>query len=97
MLSLLRRPKSRNNTRDNPDYTKNIARDRLQTAIARDRYDLVASDIMESLRRDLLTAISRHLEVGGDFQELEIRRLNQSLYLVASIPIRGVPRWAAVN
>ena len=94
MLSLLRRPGSRKNTRDNPDYTKNIARDRLQSAISRDRYELVAPDVMEALRRDVLAAISRHLEVSDGFQEFEIRRLNQSLFLVSNIRIKGMSRWA---
>ena len=97
MLSLLRRPKSRNEKRNHPDNTRSIARDRLHSAINRDRYDLLAPDVMDSLRHDLLAAVSRHLEVGDDFHELEVRRLNQSFYLVASVQIQAVPRWAAVS
>ncbi len=93
MLSLLRRTMSRKETREKSNYTKNIARDRLQTAIMRDRYDLVAPDGMEALRRDVLAAVSRHLEVGDGFQEFEVRRLNQSLFLVSSIRVKGMPRW----
>ena len=96
MLKALRRPRSRKEeVRENPDYTKNIARERLQTAITRDRFDLVPPELLEALRRDMLLTISRHLEVGGDgFQEFEIRRFNQSLFLVSNIRIKNLPRWA---
>ena len=97
MLSLLRKAKSRVDTGTGPETTRNVARARLQQAITRDRYDLLAPEVMEALRRDALIAISRHLEVGEDFHELEIRSLDQALYLVASIRIQNVPRWAAVS
>ncbi len=95
MLSLLRWTVNRKETGVNPELTKDIARARLQTAIMRDRFDLVAPDVMEDLRRDMLAAISRYLEVGDGFQEFEIRRLNQSLYLVSNIRIKGMSRWAS--
>lgn len=97
MLSMLKRPKSRSGRKANSEYTKNIARERLQNAISRDRYDLLAVDLMDALSRDMLAAISRHLEVGDEFHELEIRRLDQSLYLVASVRIQAIPRWSAVG
>ncbi len=97
MLSRLRRTMGRTDTKEMPDGTKDIARERLQKAINRDRYDMLEPDVKDNLRRDLLAAISRHLEVGDEFQELEIRRLNQSFYLVASVRIQGIPRWAAVS
>lgn len=94
MLKALRRPRSRKELRDNPDSTKNIARERLQSAIDRDRFDLVAPELLEVLRRDMLLAISRHLEVGEGFQEFEIRQSNHSLFLVSHIRIKNLPRWA---
>ena len=94
MLKALRRPRGRKEIRDNPDFTKNIARERLQSAIDRDRFDLVAPELLEALRRDMLQTISRHLEVGEGFQEFEIRRFNQSLFLVSNIHIKNLPRWA---
>lgn len=97
MLSKLRRPRSRTDRRDNPDATRSIARDRLQNAISRDRYDLLGPDVVEALKRDMLAAISRHLEISEDFHELEVRRMDQSMYLVASVRIQGVPRLAAAR
>ena len=97
MLSMLRRPRGRNNTSGGPESTKSIARERLQNALNRDRSDLVTPDVMEAISRDMVAALSRHLEVGDEFHELEVRRLNQSLYLVASIRIHTIPRWAALG
>ncbi len=97
MLSLLRRPRGRDDSEENPVYSKNIARERLQNAISRDRRDLVMADGMEALSQDLLTAVSRHLEIVDGCHELEIRRLDQALYLVASVKIRNKPRWEAAE
>ena len=58
MRSLLRRPRSRNDTTENRDSTRSIARERLQNAINRDRCDLLGPEVMEALRRDIL---ARHL------------------------------------
>ena len=97
MLSKLLRARTPNNKRDAPDNTRSIAKNRLNTALSRDRYDLLDPAIVNSLERDLIAAISHHLKVDGEFHELEIRRLNDSFYLVASVRIQAVPRWAAVS
>lgn len=97
MLSMLRRPRSRTDTGPGPGNTKGVARERLQNALNRDRRDLLAPEVMEALSRDMLVSISRHLDVGEEFHELEIRRLNQSFYLVASVRIQAMPRWAAIG
>ena len=92
MLSMLKRPKSRSSTEENSGNSKSIARDRLQKAISRDRYDLLAADLREALSRDLLAAFSRHIDVSDELHELEIRRLDQSLYLIASVRVQAIPR-----
>ena len=97
MLSILRRTSRRKDNRGNPEYTKNIARDRLQAAINRDRYDQVAPEVVEALRRDMLATISRHLEVGEGFQQFEICRSDRSLVLVSNIRVKGMARWAAAR
>ncbi len=97
MLSKLLRARTPNHIRDAPDNTRSIAKNRLNAALSRDRYDLLSPTVVDSLERDVHAAISRHLEVDGQFNELEIRRLNDSFYLVASVRIQAMPRWAAVN
>ena len=97
MLSKLLRARTPNVMRDAPDNTRSIAKNRLNAALSRDRYDLLSPAVVDSLERDVLAAISRHLEVDSEFRELEIRRLNDSFYLVASVRIQSMPRWAAVG
>ena len=94
MLSIIRRTLGRRSNHDSLTYTKNIARNRLHTAISRDRFDLVAPDLVEPLRLDMLATIRRHLEVGDGFQEFELRRVNHTLELVCNIRVVGAPRWA---
>ena len=97
MLSKLLRARTPNDIRDAQDNTRSIAKNRLNAALSRDRYDLLSPAVFDSLERDMLAAISRHLEVDSEFRELEIRRLNDSFYLVASVRIQAMPRWAAVG
>lgn len=97
MLSKLLRGRTPNDGRDAPDNTRSIAKNRLNTAISRDRYDLLGPTVVDSLERDMHAVISRHLEVDGEFHELEIRWLNDSFYLVASVRIQDMPRWGAVS
>ena len=97
MLSKLLRARTPNHTRDAPDSTRSIARNRLSATLSRDRYDLLSPSLVEALERDVLAAISRHLEVDGECHELELRRSNDSFYLVASVRIQAMPRWAAAG
>ena len=70
MLSKLLRARTPNDARNAPDNTRGIAKNRLNTALSRDRYDLLSPAVVDSLERDVLAAISRHLEVDGGFHEL---------------------------
>jgi septum formation topological specificity factor MinE len=83
--------------RDAPDNTRSIAKNRLNAALSRDRYELLTPAVFDSLERDILSAVSRHLEVDSECHELEIRRLKDSLYLVASVRVLAMPRWSAVS
>jgi cell division topological specificity factor len=78
------------------EHSKDAARERLQLALMRDRLDL-SSDVLDSLRTDLLAVMSRYMVVGEDFQEFGIRRLDESVFLVSNIRVKELPRWAGVN
>jgi cell division topological specificity factor len=78
------------------ENTKDVARQRLQVALMRDRMDL-SPDIMDALKTDMLAVMSRYLSVGDDFQEFGIRRLDESVFLVSNIKVRELPRAAAMN
>jgi cell division topological specificity factor len=77
--------------------TKDVARERLHLAIMRDRLD-VAPDVMEALRRDVITAVSRYLVVVEDgVNEFEIRREEESVFLVSNIRVKDLHRWASAQ
>jgi cell division topological specificity factor len=78
------------------ENTKDVARQRLQVALMRDRMDL-SPDIMDALKTDMLAVMSRYLSVGDEFQEFGIRRLDESVFLVSNIKVRELPRAAAMN
>jgi cell division topological specificity factor len=78
------------------EHTKDAARERLHTALMRDRMD-ISPDVMDSLKSDVLAAMRRYMVVGDEFTEFEIRRQNESVILVSNIRVKEMPRWASVN
>ena len=81
------------------EQTKRAARDRLQLALIKDRLDVAegAGGTMDALRQEVLTVLSRYMVVEEDFQEFEIHRSEESVYLISNIQVKEVPRWAVVN
>ena len=77
------------------DQTKQAARDRLRLALLKDRIDLSGGS-MEALRKDVLTVLSRYMVVGNDFQEFDIHRSDDAVYLVSNIRVEELPRWASL-
>ena len=60
----------------------------------RDRFDL-APDVLNSLKQDVLTAVSRYMAVGEeDIQEFEILRKDEAVFLVSNIRVKELQRWA---
>ena len=78
------------------EQTKRAARARLRLALIKDRLD-VSEGTMDALRQDVLTVLSRYMVVGDDFQEFEIHRSEESVYLVSNIQVKEIPRWAVVS
>ena len=78
------------------EQSKRAARDRLRLALIKDRLDL-SEGTMDALRQDVLTVLSRYMVVGEDFQEFEIHRSEESVYLISNIQVKEVPRWAVVS
>ncbi len=79
------------------EQTKDVARERLHLALMRDRFDL-APDVMAALRRDVIDAVSRYMVVvEDDVREFEIRREEESAFLVSNIRIKDMRRWASAQ
>lgn len=70
------------------------AKERLQLVLVHDRTDLTAAQL-ESLKDDLIKAISQYIEIDPDAVRIELERDGRSQRLVADIPLRSGSRHRA--
>lgn len=69
------------------------AKERLRLVLVHDRAS-VAPELLDMLKEDLLQVISRYLEVDSAGLAVALERSEDSVALVANIPIRRVRRAA---
>ena len=67
------------------------AKERLQLVLIHDRTDLTQTEL-EALRDDILSVISRHVDIDPDAVQIGVERDGREQRLVADIPIRSVTR-----
>jgi cell division topological specificity factor len=67
------------------------AKERLQLVLIHDRTDLTPAQL-ESLKDDLLKAISRYIDIDPDAVQIGLERDGRAQRLVADIPLRNVSR-----
>jgi len=70
------------------------AKERLQLVLVHDRTDLTPAQL-ESLKDELLTAISRYIDIDPEAVQIGLERDGRSQRLVADIPLRGISRHRA--
>ena len=70
------------------------AKERLQLVLVHDRTDLTAEQL-ESLKDDLLKAISKYIEIDRDAVNIGLERDGRSQRLVADIPLRSASHHRA--
>jgi cell division topological specificity factor len=70
------------------------AKERLQLVLVHDRTDLTPAQL-ESLKNELLQAISHYIEIDPDAVQIGLERDGRSQRLVADIPLRSVTRHRA--
>lgn len=68
---------------------KTVAKDRLRFVLMHDRADIPAP-VMEEIRREILQVLSRHIEIDEGMLEVNLECENDTVALVANIPIRRV-------
>jgi cell division topological specificity factor len=68
-----------------------IARDRLTVVLMHDRAD-ISPGIMENMKHDIIEVIKKYIEIDENQIELALENEDDSVALVANIPIRTVPR-----
>ena len=83
--------------KDESTPSKNVAKERLQLVLVKDRCT-IAPHILESLKVDLIEVISNYMEIDEKGLDVTISDDDQSLALVANIPIlrmRRTPKKAS--
>ncbi len=75
-------------------HSAESAKDRLQLVLVHDRTDLTPAQL-ESLKNDLLKAISNYIDIDPEAVQIGLERDGRSQRLVADIPLRGVSRHRA--
>ena len=67
------------------------AKERLQLVLVHDRTDLTPAQL-DSLKDDLIAAISRHIEIDPQAMQIGVEHDGRSQRLVADIPIKSAAR-----
>jgi cell division topological specificity factor len=68
-----------------------IARDRLTVVLMHDRAD-ISPGMMENMKHDIIEVIKKYVEINEKQIELALENEDDSVALVANIPIMTVPR-----
>jgi cell division topological specificity factor len=69
------------------------AKERLQLVLIHDRTDLTPAEL-DSLKDDLIAAISRHVEIDVQSMQIGVEHDGRSQRLVADIPLKAARRRA---
>ncbi|MBE3575421.1 MAG: cell division topological specificity factor MinE [Firmicutes bacterium] len=77
------------NPREEP--SKDVAKERLRLLLIHDRAS-VAPQLLESLRGDLIAAITKYMDIDESGMEVNLENVGHSVVLMANIPIRRVKR-----
>lgn len=67
------------------------AKERLQLVLIHDRTDLTPAEL-DSLKDDLITTISRHVEIDAQSMRIGVEHDGRSQRLVADIPLKAAGR-----
>ncbi len=71
--------------------SKDVARERLRLVLVHDRSS-VSPGLINSLKEDLIKVIKEYMEVDEDSLEVNLENAEDSVALVANIPIKGFNR-----
>ncbi len=82
MFDLLRKKR-----RHGPSNPRQVARERVQSAIRRDRMEVSAPQL-SALRVSMLMTIREHLPVAPEFTEFGIQREGEELFLISRVRLQ---------
>lgn len=83
MFNLLRRNRNRHTA-----SSRDVARERLQSAIRRDRMEVSAPEL-SALRDRLLLTISQHLPVAPEFTEFGLQQDGDQVFLISRVRLQN--------
>lgn len=73
--------------------SKEIAKERLRLVLVHDRAS-VSPQLLQMLKNDLIKVISRYMEIDTENLEIHLDQTNETVALVASIPVKRMKRVA---
>jgi cell division topological specificity factor len=73
------------------ESSKTVAKERLRLVLVHDRTSL-SPETLEHLKDDLLKVISEYLEIDDHGFRVDVARQDDSMALVANIPVKWVKR-----
>ncbi|NMB46223.1 MAG: cell division topological specificity factor MinE [Firmicutes bacterium] len=86
MLDFLRQFWSRDT-----DSSKEIAKERLRLVLVHDRVN-VSPSLLEALKEDLMDVISKYMEIEETGLEVNLDQSENSVALIANIPVKRMKR-----
>lgn len=75
--------------------SKDIARERLRLVLVHDR-SMVSPEVISLLRDDLIQVIQKYMDIDLEGLLVNIEGEDNSVVLIANIPIRGMKRASAI-
>ncbi|MEN6390441.1 MAG: cell division topological specificity factor MinE [Syntrophomonas sp.] len=76
--------------KENPP-SKEVARERLRLVLVHDRAS-VSPDFINQLKEDLIRVIQEYLDIDEDALQVSLENEEDSIALVANIPVKGLKR-----
>lgn len=76
--------------------SKDVAKERLRLVLMHDRA-AVRPELLETLRNEIIEAISRYVEIDRAGIQVDLYRDGQEIALTANIPVRGLRRSGGIG
>ncbi len=71
--------------------SKNVAKERLRLVLVHDRAS-VSPQFLDTIKEDLIRVISKYMDIDQEALDVQLTTENNSVALIANIPIRSVRR-----
>lgn len=73
--------------------SKNVAKERLRLVLVHDRTS-ISPQLLETLKAEMINVISRYMEIDESALEVNLESSDNTVALVANIPVKGMKRAA---